>query len=83
MARKALVQWIERALDDMGEASTQEITTWIDERFTWGASTNQVANLCARYKQFIKVGFRNETIKNPNGPSERYRGAIWRLADGS
>jgi hypothetical protein len=83
MARKALVQWIQRALEDMGEASTQEITSWIDERFTWGASINQVANLCARYKQFTKVGFRNETITNPNGYSERYRGAIWRLTDGS
>ena len=83
MARKALVRWIERALEDMEEATTQEITSWVDERFRWGATTNQVANLCARYSQFEKVGFVNETVKAPDRFSVRIRGAVWRLADGS
>lgn len=85
MARKALRIWLKRALEDMGEATSQEIVDWVQTRYHWGATTPQVTNLLTRLPEFEKVGFIDEKMPNKDrvGSFYRLRGCVWRLADGS
>jgi hypothetical protein len=82
MARTALRKWIIRALEDMEEATSQEITDWVQTRYKWGATTPQVSNLLTRLPDFEKVGFIDERMpaKDRVGGFYRLRGCVWRLS---
>ena len=44
-------------LESVGEANTTDILDHVNQRFRWGATMNQLGNVLARDRRFIKVGF--------------------------
>ena len=44
-------------LTEVGEANTTAILDHVNRRFRWGATMNQLGNVLARDRRFIKVGF--------------------------
>ena len=44
-----------------GPANTVEIFDHLNDRFKWGATMNQLGNVLARDRRFIKVGFDENT----------------------
>lgn len=81
MARKVLKKQMVMALEEMEEATTQEITCWVQERYRWGCTINQAANILVRYPEFVKVTFIDRVVAQPGHYSQRIRGCVWRLAD--
>ena len=43
-------------LEDKGTANTVEIFDYLNDRFRWGATMNQVGNIMAKDSRFSKVG---------------------------
>jgi hypothetical protein len=80
MARKMIRRYIVQALEDLEEASTGEIVEHVCRSYKWGVSINQVGNLLARYPDFEKVGFIDETSEDTL-VGIRCRQAVWRLAN--
>lgn len=66
-------------LHEKGEANTSEIFEHVNNRFSWGATMNQLGNVLARDSRFIKSGFDSSHI--PGG--FRVRVCIWSLSDGA
>ncbi|MDB2398063.1 DUF3860 domain-containing protein, partial [Candidatus Poseidoniales archaeon] len=44
-------------LGNVGEANTTDILDHVNQRFRWGATMNQLGNVLARDRRFVKVGF--------------------------
>ena len=52
-----LRQEISTYLSSVGEANTTDILDHVNQRFRWGATMNQLGNVLARDRRFVKVGF--------------------------
>ena len=52
-----LRQEISTYLSEVGEANTTDILDHVNKRFRWGATMNQLGNVLARDRRFVKVGF--------------------------
>ena len=48
---------IEAYLSNVGEANTTDILDHVNQRFRLGATMNQLGNVLARDRRFVKVGF--------------------------
>ena len=58
---KRLRSEIQDFLSEVGEANTTDILNHVNQRFRWGATMNQLGNVLARDRRFIKVGFDENT----------------------
>ncbi len=74
---KRLRKAIYNFLEDNGEANTSQILDYINRRYRWGASINQLGNILAKDKRFEKVGFYNNSV----GDGSRCRVCIWDLSN--
>ena len=58
---KRLREAIDQYLASVEEANTNDILDHVNQRFRWGATMNQLGNVLARDRRFIKVGFDENT----------------------
>ena len=63
-------------LSSVGEANTTDILDHVNQRFRWGATMNQLGNVVARDRRFIKVGFDEGTDIG----GFRMRVCVWSIA---
>jgi hypothetical protein len=73
---KRLRTEIQSFLTDVGEANTTDILDHVNQRFRWGATMNQLGNVLARDRRFIKVGFDEGTDLG----GFRMRVCVWSIA---
>ena len=59
---KRLRDAIDEYLESVEEANTNDILDHVNQRFRWGATMNQLGNVLARDRRFIKVGFDENTV---------------------
>jgi len=71
-----LRQEISTYLTTVGEANTSAILDHVNKRFRWGATMNQLGNVLARDRRFVKVGFDEGTDVG----GFRMRVCIWSIA---
>ena len=71
-----LRQEISTYLSTVGEANTSDILDHVNNRFRWGATMNQLGNVLARDRRFIKVGFDEGTDIG----GFRMRVCVWSIA---
>ena len=71
-----LRQEISTYLTSVGEANTTDILDHVNQRFRWGATMNQLGNVLARDRRFIKVGFDEGTDIG----GFRMRVCVWSIA---
>ena len=67
---------IQSYLGEVGEANTTTILEHVNRRFRWGATMNQLGNVLARDRRFIKVGFDEGTDVG----GFRMRVCVWSMA---
>ena len=67
---------IEAYLSNVGEANTTDILDYVNQRFRWGATMNQLGNVLARDRRFVKVGFDEGTDIG----GFRMRVCVWSIA---
>ena len=53
---KRLREEVHRFLGERGRANTVEVFDHLNERFSWGATMNQVGNILAKDTRFDKIG---------------------------
>jgi hypothetical protein len=58
---KRLRDAIDEYLESVDVANTTDILDHVNQRFRWGATMNQLGNVLARDRRFIKVGFDENT----------------------
>jgi hypothetical protein len=58
---KRLCDAIDEYLESVDAANTTDILDHVNQRFRWGATMNQLGNVLARDRRFIKVGFDENT----------------------
>ena len=58
---KRLRDAIDEYLEAVDAANTTDILDHVNQRFRWGATMNQLGNVFARDRRFIKVGFDENT----------------------
>lgn len=63
-------------LEEVGEANTTAILDHVNQRFRWGATMNQLGNVLARDRRFVKVGFDEGTDVG----GFRIRVCVWSMA---
>jgi hypothetical protein len=63
-------------LGNVGEANTTDILDHVNQRFRWGATMNQLGNVLARDRRFVKVGFDEGTDIG----GFRMRVCVWSIA---
>ena len=63
-------------LSSVGEANTPDILDHVNQRFRWGATMNQLGNVLARDRRFVKVGFDEGTDIG----GFRMRVCVWSIA---
>lgn len=63
-------------LSSVGEANTTDILDHVNNRFRWGATMNQLGNVLARDRRFVKVGFDEGTDIG----GFRMRVCVWGIA---
>ncbi len=63
-------------LAEEGEANTTTILEHVNRRFRWGATMNQIGNVLARDRRFVKVGFDDKS----DAGGFRIRVCIWSVA---
>jgi hypothetical protein len=61
---------------NVGEANTTDILDHVNQRFRWGATMNQLGNVLARDRRFVKVGFDEGTDIG----GFRMRVCVWSIA---
>ncbi len=66
---------IHHYLDSVGEASTTEILDHLNRRFRWGATMNQLGNILARDRRFLKSWF-----SSSSSHGHRERVCLWALS---
>jgi|TARA_B110000914_G_scaffold4911_1_gene4164 hypothetical protein len=71
-----LRQEISTYLSNVGEANTSAILDHVNKRFRWGATMNQLGNVLARDRRFVKVGFDEGTDVG----GFRIRVCVWSIA---
>ena len=71
-----LRQEISTYLSEVGEANTTDILDHVNKRFRWGATMNQLGNVLARDRRFVKVGFDEGTDLG----GFRMRVCVWSMA---
>jgi len=71
-----LRQEISTYLASVGEANTNDILDHVNQRFRWGATMNQLGNVLARDRRFVKVGFDEGTDIG----GFRMRVCVWSIA---
>ncbi|MBT3440834.1 MAG: DUF3860 domain-containing protein [Euryarchaeota archaeon] len=71
-----LRQEISTYLSSVGEANTTDILDHVNQRFRWGATMNQLGNVLARDRRFVKVGFDEGTDIG----GFRMRVCVWSIA---
>ena len=71
-----LRQEISTYLTSVGEANTTDILEHVNKRFRWGATMNQLGNVLARGRRFVKVGFDEGTDIG----GFRMRVCVWSIA---
>ena len=71
-----LRQEISTYLTTVGEANTSAILDHVNKRFRWGATMNQLGNVLARDRRFVKVGFDEGTDVG----GFRIRVCVWSIA---
>jgi len=67
---------IQSYLREVGEANTTAILDHVNTRFRWGATMNQLGNVLARDRRFVKVGFDDGTDVG----GFRMRVCVWSMA---
>ncbi|MCH1422128.1 MAG: DUF3860 domain-containing protein [Candidatus Poseidoniaceae archaeon] len=72
-----LRQEISTYLTSVGEANTTDILDHVNRRFRWGATMNQLGNVLARDRRFVKVGFDEGTDVG----GFRMRVCVWSIAN--
>ena len=76
MARtKRLREAVQVYLKENGRSNTVEIFDHLNERFSWGATMNQVGNILAKDNRFNKVGHVRDFFRGG-----RYTVCVWALA---
>ena len=79
MARtKGLREAVCDYLGNNGKCNTVEIFDHLNERFSWGATMNQVGNILAKDRRFSKVGHVRDFFRGG-----RYTVCVWALASDS
>ena len=79
MARtKRLREAVRVYLQEHGSCNTVEIFDHLNERFSWGATMNQVGNILAKDCRFSKVGHVRDFFRGG-----RYTVCVWALAPDS
>lgn len=63
-------------LDENGDSNTSQILEHVNQRFRWGATMNQVGNVLARDRRFVKLGL----IESTTMAGFRERVCLWALA---
>ena len=63
-------------LNEVGEANTTTILDHVNRRVRWGATMNQLGNVLARDRRFVKVGFDEGTDIG----GFRMRVCVWSMA---
>ena len=63
-------------LSSVGEANTTDILDHVNQRFRWGATMNQLGNVLARDRRFVKAGFDEGTDIG----GFRMRVCVWSIA---
>ncbi len=72
---KRLRQAVVDYLDENGRSNTVDIFDHLNDRFSWGATMNQVGNILAKDIRFEKVGHVRDFFRGG-----RYTVCIWDLA---
>ena len=72
---KRLREEVHKFLGERGRANTVEVFDHLNERFSWGATMNQVGNILAKDKRFEKVGSVRDFFRGA-----RYSVCIWSLS---
>ena len=72
---KRLRKEVRTLLSEKGEANTVEIFDHLNNRFSWGATMNQVGNILAKDSRFVKVGHVRDYFR-----LGRYTVCVWALA---
>ena len=72
---KRLREEVRRFLEERGRANTVEVFDHLNERFSWGATMNQVGNILAKDTRFEKVGSVRDFFRGA-----RYSVCIWALS---
>jgi|TARA_B100000530_G_scaffold238875_1_gene155511 hypothetical protein len=62
-------------LGENGESNTSQILEHVNKRFRWGATMNQVGNVLARDRRFVKLGL----IESTTMAGFRERVCMWGL----
>jgi len=73
---KRLREEVKTLLGDLGEANTVEIFDHLNERFSWGATMNQVGNIMSKDSRFKKIGHVREYFR-----CGRYTVCVWALTN--
>ena len=72
---KRLREEVYKFLDERGRANTVEVFDHLNERFSWGATMNQVGNILAKDLRFEKVGSVRDFFRGA-----RYSVCLWSLS---
>ena len=67
---------IAQFLEANGVSNTSQILDHVNQRFRWGATMNQLGNVLARDRRFVKVGFDEGTDIG----GFRMRVCVWSIA---
>ena len=62
-------------LEEKGNANTVEVFDYLNERFRWGATMNQVGNILAKDTRFAKVGHQRGQFRG-----SVYTVCVWALS---
>ena len=72
---KRLREEVLKFLTERGRANTVEVFDHLNERFSWGATMNQVGNILAKDIRFEKVGSVRDFFRGA-----RYSVCLWSLS---
>ena len=72
---KRLREEVYKFLGERGRANTVEVFDHLNERFSWGATMNQVGNILAKDTRFEKVGSVRDFFRGA-----RYSVCLWSLS---
>jgi len=72
---KRLRAEVHKFLSERGRANTVEVFDHLNERFSWGATMNQVGNILAKDSRFEKVGSVRNFFRGA-----RYSVCLWSIS---
>ncbi|MDP6906393.1 MAG: DUF3860 domain-containing protein [Candidatus Thalassarchaeaceae archaeon] len=73
---KRLRKAVHTFLQKEGKANTVEVFDYLNERFSWGATMNQVGNILSKDRRFSKIGTVRGLFRGA-----RYSVCVWTLTD--